>query len=277
MNRSGKNPVVSFLFSVTVFHTVTYFIFGFVASSIFNYKEVFGLPVITEYYQAFGSVSNVLGPVIQVFRGVLFGLVLLPFKRTIAESRYGWLHLWLLFVGIGILGTPAAAPSSIEGAVYSKLPLWFHLLGFPEILLQTLAFSMLVHDKISEYKIISSARAKKFMQALSTACLSFIGYTGVSILFALLARADINAGSADFRVLGQFVLPLVFTLIVALMTNEVFLLKHAGLYLASALSLLLYQRFVLGDANWIYVLLAPVLPVAISFLLLKEKKIQKED
>jgi hypothetical protein len=115
------------------------------------------------------------------------------------------------------------------------------------------------------------------MQALSTACISFIGYTVVSIGFALLARADIDAGSADFRVLGQFVLPLVLTFIAALMTNKAFMLRHIGLFMASALSLFSYQRFVLGDANWVYVLCAPVLPVAISFLLSKDKKIKQAE
>ncbi|HEQ72096.1 MAG TPA: hypothetical protein ENN69_06370, partial [Spirochaetia bacterium] len=58
--------------------------------------------------------------------------------------RYGWLVLWALFLGIGILGTPAAAPSSMEGLLYSRLPLSFHLLGLPEVTLQTLGFSVLL-------------------------------------------------------------------------------------------------------------------------------------
>ena len=53
-----------------------------------------------------------------------------------------WLILWGLLVTIGILSTPAAAPSSIEGMVYTRVPMWYHLLGLPEVVLQTLAFSI---------------------------------------------------------------------------------------------------------------------------------------
>ena len=35
------------------------------------------------------------------------------------------------------LGTPAAAPSSFEGVVYTRLPWWFHLVGLPEMLVST--------------------------------------------------------------------------------------------------------------------------------------------
>ncbi|MEJ2195355.1 MAG: hypothetical protein P8X73_10935 [Ignavibacteriaceae bacterium] len=44
----------------------------------------------------------------------------------------------------GILSTPAAAPCSVEGLLYSKLLIWYHLIGLPEILLQTLTFSLVL-------------------------------------------------------------------------------------------------------------------------------------
>jgi hypothetical protein len=47
-------------------------------------------------------------------------------------------------VVFGILSTPACSPGSIEGMLYSKLPLWYHLIGLPEIMLQTLTFSFLL-------------------------------------------------------------------------------------------------------------------------------------
>ncbi|HKZ89344.1 MAG TPA: hypothetical protein VJ300_03700 [Thermoplasmata archaeon] len=37
-----------------------------------------------------------------------------------------------------------AVPGSIEGLVYTKLPLWFRAISLPEILLQTQAFSWLL-------------------------------------------------------------------------------------------------------------------------------------
>jgi len=268
MADTRRKQALSFLVTVTIFHVVTYFIFGFIASSLFRYKELFELPVIGDYYRPFGSVSTVLGPLIQILRGVIFGLALLPFRTVIRESRHSWLFIWGLFVGIGILGTPAAAPSSIEGMVYSKLPLWFHAIGIPEIGLQTLVFSLLVFNKFSDKKPVSSATAKTLLRAASTASFSFIGYTVISIAFALLAKAKISESGADFRVLGQFILPLAFSFAAALISRrEWFWGKHAALYVASALALVSYQSFVLGEGNWVYAVIAPILPVAISLAL----------
>jgi len=272
VEQSRSKQVFSFLLTVMIFHVVTYFIFGFLASSILKYQVLFEMPIIKEYYKPFGSVSTVFGPMIQILRGLLIGLVLLPFKKLLEDSKNGWVYIWMIFVGVGILGTPAAAPSSIEGIVYSRIPLWFHAIGFPEILLQTLVFSMLVHNKISPHKLIASEKSKAVLRAVSTACISFIGYTVVSIAFALLAKAKISESSADLRVLGQFALPLLASFIVALIpSGRIFWLKHLFLYAVSASALMLYQSLMLGEGNWIYSIAAPVIPVAISAILLKPK------
>lgn len=271
--KSDRKQALAFIGTVTLFHVVTYFIMGFVASSVLGYKELFDLPVIREYYRTFGSVSNLLGPFIQIARGLVFGLVLLPFRKVLADSRFGWAYLWFLFLGFGIIGTPAAAPSSIEGLVYTKLPLWFHFLGLPEITIQTLIFSLLVHNKFSSYKLVSSFRARVLLQALSTACFSFIGYTIVSILFAVLAGASVTEGGADPKVLGQFIMPLLLTFITVLASVDTWWLpKHVVLYLTSFASLILYQSLLLGGGNWVYAFVAPVLPVMISLFLTRPKK-----
>lgn len=267
VSRQSRKSIPGFLLHVTVLHVVTYFIFGFVASSVFHYSDLFGMPVIRDYYRPFGSVSNYLGPLVQILRGLLFGLALLPIRKVLEESKYGWLYTWALFVGIGILGTPSAAPSSIEGMVYTKLPVWFHLIGFPEILLQTLAFSLILHNGISDHKIVKAEKAVAIIKAFSTACFSFIGYTIVSIAFALLAKARITESGADMRIVAQFALPLLFTFATALLRYHNAILAHVVLYVLSAMSLILYQTYVLGSGNWVYALIAPVLPVAISLVL----------
>lgn len=272
MDKPKARLTLKFLLSVTLIHVVTYFMFGFIASSVFRYAELFEMPVIRDYYKPFGSVSNYLGPLVQILRGLIFGLVLLPIKKALRESRLGWLIIWLLFIGIGILGTPSAAPSSIEGLVYSKLPLWFHLIGFPEILLQTLTFSLIVHNAISEYKIIKTERARALLKALSNACFSFIGYTIVSIAFALLSRVKIEESGTDLKVIAQFILPLLLAFVVALYDKANLVISHLILYVSSGAALMLYQSLILGSGNVVYALIAPVLPVLISFLLLRKNR-----
>ena len=48
--------------------------------------------------------------------------------------------------------------------------------------------------------------------------------------------------------------------------------KHALLYVASAGALAAYQAAVLGSAGWLYVLIAPVLPVLISLAMTRPRE-----
>jgi hypothetical protein len=55
--------------------------------------------------------------------------------------KFGWLYLWGIFLDLAILAPASAAHGSIEGFVYTNLPMSYHLIYLPEIILQTLAFS----------------------------------------------------------------------------------------------------------------------------------------
>jgi len=84
------------------------------------------------------------GPALQVIRGLIFAVALYPFRSVFLSGRQGWLKLWGLLVGLAIFSTAGAAPGSVEGIIYTKIPLGSQLIGLPEVLLQTLAFSLLI-------------------------------------------------------------------------------------------------------------------------------------
>jgi hypothetical protein len=84
------------------------------------------------------------GPLFQPIRGLLFGGILYFLREPFFQRRRGWLLLWGTLVVIGIISTYGAAPGSLEGMVYTTLPIGFHLRGLPETLLQTLLFSALL-------------------------------------------------------------------------------------------------------------------------------------
>jgi hypothetical protein len=84
------------------------------------------------------------GPVLQAVRGLLFALILWPFQKVFLEEQKGWLKLWLLLIGLAILGTAGPAPGSLEGIIFTKLPIQYHLWGLPEVFIQTLLFSIAV-------------------------------------------------------------------------------------------------------------------------------------
>jgi hypothetical protein len=274
MNQNTPRSVRLFVLRVTIAHTLTYFVAGLLAATILDYRSAFEQPIIRDYMQPFGSASVFWGPVGQLLRGVIIGLVLLPFRHVLADTRRGWLYLWLLLVGSGIVSTSAAAPASIEGVIYTRLPLWYHVFGLPEMLLQTLAFSIVVHLYLRHPTGLLQALPSVWgviVQALVGACWAFVGYALASILFALAAGADIAADSnTSLRTQGVFVAPFALNAAITLGVKLAAVDRRPGrvgvfvLVLASnAGAIALYQVLVLGGVSVAYALLAPVLPAAI--------------
>ena len=83
------------------------------------------------------------GPLFQLIRGPIIGLALFPFRKVFLNEKQGWMLLWGLMLALMIFA-PAGAPGSIEGLVYTRMPLWFHAISLPETILQTLTFSLLL-------------------------------------------------------------------------------------------------------------------------------------
>lgn len=134
----------TFLWRVTSLHMITYFLFGILAFSIFSYDKLYTSGILRDIMKPTNSLWVAAGPALQIIRGVLFAIILWPFKEIILFGKYGWLKLWLLFVGLSILGTAGPSPGSFEGVIYTKLSYHEHLIGTPEILLQTLSLSLLL-------------------------------------------------------------------------------------------------------------------------------------
>ena len=84
------------------------------------------------------------GPLFQRIRGLIFALVLFPFRRIFVESKYGWIYLWGLFLVLSLFSTIGPGGGSIEGLIYTQLPAVYHLIVLPEGILQTLLFSLLL-------------------------------------------------------------------------------------------------------------------------------------
>lgn len=188
---------------VALIHTATYFIFGLICSNLFNYQELFNLKPISDFMRPFDSGWVLAGPFLQPLRGLILAVALWPFKQFIFERKNGWLLLWGLFVAFGILGPPAAAPCSIEGVIYSKLPLWYHLLGLPEITLQTLAFSLILFGWERKKDLAQTElgqtkpRATQLIPAIVIGCYAYIGYAIGSLLCFFMANLKIDLKSTE--------------------------------------------------------------------------------
>ena len=52
--------------------------------------------------------------------------------------------MWVVLVAFGIIGTFGAPPGSLEGVIYTVLPLSVHLTLLPEVIVQALLLSWLL-------------------------------------------------------------------------------------------------------------------------------------
>jgi hypothetical protein len=131
----------AFAWRVVSLHMITYFLAGLGAFFILDYRQVFETTELRYLMLPTTSPWVAAGPALQVIRGLLFAAILYPLFGEFMRRSRGALLLWSLFVGLAILGTAGPSPGSLEGVIYTKLPLRLHLLGLPEVLLQTLLFS----------------------------------------------------------------------------------------------------------------------------------------
>jgi len=131
----------AFWWRVCATHTITYFVAGVLALYVLDYEHLYSQTELSLLMRPTSSAWVAAGPGLQFIRATLFALVLWPARTLLIERS--WLVLWGLFVGLAVLGTAGPAPGSFEGAVYTTLPLSRHLIGLPEVVLQTAAFSFL--------------------------------------------------------------------------------------------------------------------------------------
>jgi hypothetical protein len=136
---------LTFTWRVTAAHVITYFIAGILAFNLFNYAEVFGTGDMAVLMKPVDSPWVMAGTALNIFRGILFGIILWPFRTVILETKYGWLYLFGLFLGLAILGTSGPAPGSFEGMIYTNFPVLDQIIGLRETVFQTLLFSLTVY------------------------------------------------------------------------------------------------------------------------------------
>lgn len=127
-----------------VTHTLTYFLLGILSATFFDYSVRFADPVVATYFRQTSDPIVMAGVLFQPIRGILLGAVLFLLREPLFQRRLGWLTLWITLVVIGILSVYIGAPGSLEGLVYTRVPLPLQLSLLPEVLLQTLLFSALL-------------------------------------------------------------------------------------------------------------------------------------
>ena len=135
----------TFFWRITSAHVVTYFLAGLMAFYLLNYGDMFAKAPFSYFMKPANSLSVAAGPALQVVRGLIFSLALWPFREIFLNTKHGWLKLWGLLIGLSILSTTAAGPGSVEGYIYTTIPVKSQIAGYLEVVPQTLLFSLIVY------------------------------------------------------------------------------------------------------------------------------------
>jgi len=150
------NENIGFFLKVVITHFLTYTVCGLVFFKLNGYSEW----VKNDYPFAWRNVDSLifrLAPIFQIFRGILFGIVLLLIKDSVIDTNFGFLKLFTILAIMGIFNTYGPAEGSIEGFIYRKpvenIPLingkvlpdwWIGIRGLLEVLTQVFIFSVIV-------------------------------------------------------------------------------------------------------------------------------------
>ena len=113
-----------------------------------------------------------LGPVLQIFRGIILALLLLPLRKTFFEEKYGLLKLGVIIIGLSLLSTIGPTMGSYDGYIYTKIPYMYQILGYPEAVIYVLLFIAILYGA-------NKYGHKKTVTVLSIVITLLIGYVSV--------------------------------------------------------------------------------------------------
>ncbi|MDY2881949.1 MAG: hypothetical protein SOT71_04785 [Romboutsia timonensis] len=266
------NSNLRFILKITGIHILTYIFCGIIFSTLFNYDSLFAMNGVGEFMKEVGGTSTLIGPLVQVIRGILFGIVLLLIKDTFMERKYGWLKLWIILSIVGIINTPAPAPFSIEGIVYTKLPLEFHLKGAPEILVQTLLFSYLSAKPSSKKKKVKFIEYNKNEFIASTVGMVLFSLSG--IVLALIRGVDIAHSVSDIGAFGVMFVAVISIFFISKYYPKIEnkfkdVLVAVSLYFVLAVLPYIYNLITNSPFNTYLTLLINIIPAMILFFIIK--------
>lgn len=134
----------SILYRTIISHTVTYFTTGVIGSILLDYSTRMIRPDVAPIIRDMSDPILIASPLFQPIRAALLAIVFYLLRDVLFRNRKGWLKMWCLLVVVGILTPFSASWGGIEGMIFFNLPLWDHIVGWPEVFSQTLFLSIIL-------------------------------------------------------------------------------------------------------------------------------------
>lgn len=142
--QSQRPSLLEAILKTIVVHTATYFVIGALSFFLLDYSELAAGAGVNQWMRQSSDPLVMAGPLFQPIRGLLLGAILFLLREPFFHHRRGWLTLWATLVVVGILSAYIGAPGSLEGLIYTTVPLSDHLRLLPEVLIQTFLFSAIL-------------------------------------------------------------------------------------------------------------------------------------
>jgi hypothetical protein len=176
-----QNTLLSITLKTILVHTVTYFVIGLFSYTLFDYSAKYADPALNNLMRQTSHPLVAAGPLFQVVRGLLFGLVFYALRDVVFARKKGWLTLWLMLLVVGVFSPFGPAPSSIEGMFYTTLPMWFHFIGLPEVIIQSLLLAFCTYYWVNhpEKKWLGWIFGILFAMALLMAVMGMLAGLGI--------------------------------------------------------------------------------------------------
>jgi hypothetical protein len=141
MSPSFNNKFI-FAWRVMTSHLIAYSLAGLFAVVVMNYEQLYSIPPLSHFMRSLNSPQVAVGPALQIIRGLGMAFILWFFRKTLLESKYGFLKIILLIFGLSYLFTIGPSPGSFEASIYTTFPLAFYYLWIPETAIYVGIFSL---------------------------------------------------------------------------------------------------------------------------------------
>ena len=118
---------------------------GLLALSFLDYADRFAQPYMLGWMRQTDDPFVMAGPLFQPLRGILFALAFYPLREVLFGKKFGWLTMGWLLTALGIFSTFGPTPGSVEGMIYTLIPLQDQLVGWLEVVPQAFLLAFGLH------------------------------------------------------------------------------------------------------------------------------------